>query len=639
MPSFNIERFKRLPLHPAKVWVGGLFPMPRVPDDFPLDIPTSHMVIWMSGPEELPSEPSFITPGDDPLEMALNCLVDFALTNDMGRPGRVQTNDPEIARSLEAKLGGGGTAFVCLPELNDLAGELQSFIDELLALPEVPGAMEGRGVTLPHMRAYAEAAAAFYAAKPWTRLTGDDLIAIEHPKAPRGMGFCVVLGAGGDAFGLGFFPSPKRFEGMNSADDPEMYMRRYKNWSFTFGPLTSLPASDAALWRDHKLPAAGKKACPFAGCFSPRGDVTRPEAKQLAFIEGLLCVFASTTEERLDSGRWSITVPTCDGPKEYRLALPDLLNPPIDRGRVDLRGGLRTHDVRRSMERSLASLDRLMSEKHFGSVAEVNAYLNKHETNLFLPPTGPMTPLEEAQELMYDAWDARGRRRRKLAKQALAICPDCADAYVLLAEQSSNATEACELYRQGVQAGERALGSAAFKEDVGHFWGILETRPYMRARAGLAQCLWHLGHQEEAVKHYQELLRLNPADNQGNRYMLAPCLLQLGREKELTRLLDDYDDASAHWQYLRALAVYRHEGDTPLARKRLKQAIKNNEHVPDFLLARRTPPDDESDTCTFGGEDEAVNCASGIGDSWRTTPGALEWLERIESAGSKAKGV
>jgi hypothetical protein len=30
-----------------------------------------------------------------------------------------------------------------------------------------------------------------------------------------------------------------------------------------------------------------------------------------------------------------------------------------------------------------------------------------------------------------------------------------------------------------VAAGERSLGPKAFEEDAGHFWGILETRPYM----------------------------------------------------------------------------------------------------------------------------------------------------------------
>ena len=50
-------------------------------------------------------------------------------------------------------------------------------------------------------------------------------------------------------------------------------------------------------------------------------------------------------------------------------------------------------------------------------------------------------------------------------------------------ETAETPEQALELYRKGVEAGERALGSESFNEYAGHFWGHLETRPYMRARA------------------------------------------------------------------------------------------------------------------------------------------------------------
>jgi hypothetical protein len=95
------------------------------------------------------------------------------------------------------------------------------------------------------------------------------------------------------------------------------------------------------------------------------------------------------------------------------------------------------------------------------------------------------TPLGQAQALMYRAFEEPDEQRQvQLAHDALAISPDCADAYVLLAEHATSRKEALRLYEQGVAAGERALGPEAFQRDVGHFWGILETRPYMRARLG-----------------------------------------------------------------------------------------------------------------------------------------------------------
>src|SRR5213078_3903422 len=120
-------------------------------------------------------------------------------------------------------------------------------------------------------------------------------------------------------------------------------------------------------------------------------------------------------------------------------------------------------------------------------------------------------------QVMYDAWDqTTSRARVALAHKALAISPLCADAYVLLAEEEAqSAAKALEYYRKGVEAGEQALGRKGFKEYAGHFWGFLETRPYMRARAGLAATLVQLGDVAGALAHYRDMLQLNPNDNQG----------------------------------------------------------------------------------------------------------------------------
>ena len=111
---------------------------------------------------------------------------------------------------------------------------------------------------------------------------------------------------------------------------------------------------------------------------------------------------------------------------------------------------------------------------------------------------GPGTSLDVAQEIMYEAFEADSPRRQvALARKAIQTCPDCANAYVLLAEHAETLDEALDLYEQGVAAGERALGEEGFRQYEGHFWGFLETRPYMRARQGLAECLRVSGHREE----------------------------------------------------------------------------------------------------------------------------------------------
>src|SRR5512144_2686632 len=53
------------------------------------------------------------------------------------------------------------------------------------------------------------------------------------------------------------------------------------------------------------------------------------------------------------------------------------------------------------------------------------------------------TPLSKAQDLMYKAFESHDPMERvEFAKKALELCPDCADAYVLLAEHTKNRKEA-----------------------------------------------------------------------------------------------------------------------------------------------------------------------------------------------------
>ena len=240
------------------------------------------------------------------------------------------------------------------------------------------------------------------------------------------------------------------------------------------------------------------------------------------------------------------------------------------------------------------------------------------------------TALARAEDLAYEALEATGVRRVTLAKQALAISADCADAYVILAEESSSSSEALQLYEQGVEAGRRAIGEESFRRYEGKFWGVVETRPYMRARFGLAQRLWVEGRREEAVGHYQAMLRLNPGDNQGVRYLLADGLLDLGRDDEVQELLGQYaEDDSADWIFSRALLAYRREGDTPSARGLLEQAEAANPHVAGYLSGSLPMPDSPPEYVSAGEEDEAVSYVAAARGAWRATPGALAWMRKV----------
>jgi tetratricopeptide (TPR) repeat protein len=286
----------------------------------------------------------------------------------------------------------------------------------------------------------------------------------------------------------------------------------------------------------------------------------------------------------------------------------------------------------RAMERITADLSRMLSDQEFNSIDEAKAYMEALLTSgAPLPSQSPVSPLAEAQNLVYDAWEASGPLRLSLAREALDISEDCADAWAILAQEAAGSLhEARVLYEAGVRAGERALGQEAFDEYAGHFWGVMETRPYMRARFGLAECLWARGHHQEAIDHFQEMLQLNPGDNQGIRYVLMSYLLEEGQDDDLDRLFDSYDDdQSAVGLYTRALTLFRREGTTDLARKSLQEALGFNRFVPDYLLQRKKMPAQLPEHMGFGDEDEAVVYVATNGHLWHEDEGAIEWLQRI----------
>jgi len=235
----------------------------------------------------------------------------------------------------------------------------------------------------------------------------------------------------------------------------------------------------------------------------------------------------------------------------------------------------------------------------------------------------------KAQDVMYRAWEQNNSRSRiALACKALDISPLCADAYVLLAEEAQSIEEARDLYARGVEAGELALGPRDFKEYAGHFWGFLETRPYMRARAGLASTLVQLGDVEGALAHYRDMLKLNPNDNQGIRYVLAGCLLRQDNYSALKELLAAHEDGTAFWLYTRALVAFRESSDKQAAAL-VKDAWSANQHVPAILAGTKPAVKSNNGYITMGGPDEATYYVTECGAAWHRTPGAVAWLTKL----------
>ena len=94
----------------------------------------------------------------------------------------------------------------------------------------------------------------------------------------------------------------------------------------------------------------------------------------------------------------------------------------------------------------------------------------------------------DALDMIFDAYDASTKRSAvALAKKALMVSPLCADAYSFLAVNQATPEAAWKYYQRAVEAGEIVLGPNARQEYGDHYWGFIETRPYMRALGGVCK--------------------------------------------------------------------------------------------------------------------------------------------------------
>jgi tetratricopeptide (TPR) repeat protein len=623
-----LNRFKRLPQRTGEVWQGDLvrFPMwveHQTDPDGPPFRPTG--VLWASVRTGLVHLD--LAQGDEPATavLALATFLEFGLKwakGFEGRPARVEVRDSSLRDALAGPLA-------TLDTTVDLAEDLPAVREALQNLEthstgeRLPGLLEGPGMSIDRLRAFASAAAAFFVARPWDHLTNEDLLIVEGGRAPRNMRHISVLGQGGQQFGLAFFDSRAAFERLLAGAGAGRSASRAHG--VTFGAIDELPFADVDAWQDHALPVAGPHAYPLPADMKRDGSIRRPDARALTHAEALLRALAETTEDEFDAGTWQKRVQTFDGPTELTLTLPILL---------EAEAGQPTTSVPmmalpRVAERESVRIARLLEGRAFESPEAVNAELERLNQE-GVPPESPareLTPLERAQELAYDAMEAHGRLRIKRVRQALAISEDCADAWVLLAEEASTPDAAVKRYERALLAGAAAIGTDRFASLRGEFWGHLETRPYMRARLGLAGALRDLGRHDEALAHYRALLELNPGDNQGVRYLLLAALLERGLNEEAGVLLAEHqDDVQALWPYSRLLWRLRVDGGSLDTRAAFDAAIQANPYVVPYLLDPDSIPFDRPPHFALHSREEAAYVAETLADAFAATDGAREWL-------------
>jgi tetratricopeptide (TPR) repeat protein len=243
-----------------------------------------------------------------------------------------------------------------------------------------------------------------------------------------------------------------------------------------------------------------------------------------------------------------------------------------------------------------------------------------------------------ADEIVNDAWDAETPAAMvKLARKALTIDLNAIDAYNILGIHASTLAERIALFREAVIIGRSLFEPLIDDEDMG-WWGFMGTRPWMRAQHNLGLALTQAGDASGAIEVFKFLLRLNPNDNQGIRYLLLKLFAEAGNNSEAQILFDAYPaDAMVEFPATKLLFELAKKSRKKDFKKLFNDVQDANPFVLDMLKAAakgKWPAKPRTDYIAFGSKEQAAGYLAEFKSAWAAKPHILiAFLEEAAKAG------
>ena len=272
-----------------------------------------------------------------------------------------------------------------------------------------------------------------------------------------------------------------------------------------------------------------------------------------------------------------------------------------------------------------------IQKQNFKSRKEMNDFLEKHfpdrVPNGIFPVKRPRkTNEEKSDDLIYQAFNSK-KKGVNLAKEALRLNPSNIMALNFLGDNAESAEEALQLYKTAMDYGKVQLGDDYFIKNKGQLWEKFESKQFMTAKFGYADCLSTIGKLEESIAEFQELLILNPTDNQNVRYILGGILLRQKHYSEFLALYQQFEaEHSTILLYNYALCLFLKGGASPKANLILREAYKSNKHVLRIMTGKEKAIENVKDTYNPGDEDEATEYLRGNFNLWNEHPKAFGWI-------------
>jgi len=209
--------------------------------------------------------------------------------------------------------------------------------------------------------------------------------------------------------------------------------------------------------------------------------------------------------------------------------------------------------------------------------------------------------------------------------------PEFIDAHHHLALLLSRIERPEEAYRLWGQTVAMGLDCLPEEFEMGQDllpWIILENRPFLRAFHALGLAYLERGRIGDALEIFENILAMNPGDNQGVRALVVDCHFRQGHPERVLETCGRYPgDGMEQLMYGRALALYQLRRQVE-ADEALAEAVQWLPLVARELAKKRHPRPWGLDPAriTVGGADQAYYYWEDQGQHWKNTPGAITWV-------------
>ena len=117
------------------------------------------------------------------------------------------------------------------------------------------------------------------------------------------------------------------------------------------------------------------------------------------------------------------------------------------------------------------------------------------------------------------------QKKQTIAREALGICTDCIEAYLVLGINEQNMYRKLGMLKEGMEPATMNLGKDFFLRDASDFFEFDEAKPLFHIKFAYAASLYEAGYMRKAQRQFQEILNLNPEDLfQVRHYLMSIAL-------------------------------------------------------------------------------------------------------------------